>query len=374
MPVVRPTLRQSLKWLVFAGVVSVLGGCATGKALEVRKIDAAAGPPSNVAIYLKISREDGQPVTLTANDFTVIEDGKPLKKVKRALLPLDAAVDRLVLVLLDLSGPLVDSEYLPSLYNAATNLVERVGKDTRFGLAGFDGDGVTSFIAFNDEDATKGLAAMRKFRPKNRTVDLWGTYMAGLDQLQEAADQSRAAHHEMTLIVVTDRKDKAGRHSTEEAAARLQKSKAEVYVIGIGGGVEREAWEPLARSGTLFVDEPRELEKPFADIADKIEAKLGQDYVFSYCSGKRDAKKAAKHSVEVRIQTARWHGAVEHEFSTKGFGKEPCDPSARVSFGAKAGSTSEGESDADPATPTKRKAVKKKPTGDNDVESDAEGG
>ncbi|MEO8214028.1 MAG: hypothetical protein ABI560_12580, partial [Myxococcales bacterium] len=53
-----------------------LGACATGRPLEVKKVDAVAQPPSNVAVYMKITRDDGQPVSLVAADFKVFEDGK----------------------------------------------------------------------------------------------------------------------------------------------------------------------------------------------------------------------------------------------------------------------------------------------------------
>src|SRR5205823_1508626 len=113
---------------------------------------------------------------LLASDFKVFEDGKqvPSKKLKRALLPAKYAVDRYVLVLVDLSGPLVDSEYLPTLQGAVQNLAGRVGKDTHLALSGFDGDGAVSFVGFEDSDPTPGMAAMRKFRPRTRNIDLWG--------------------------------------------------------------------------------------------------------------------------------------------------------------------------------------------------------
>jgi hypothetical protein len=305
----------------------------------VQKIEVVTMPPANVALYMKISRDDGQPLALKASDFNVYEDGKPVKKAKRALLPPQSAVDRLILVLVDLSGPLVDSEYLSSLHDAVRTLVERVDDDARIAVGGFDGDGANLFVGFDDDDPGPGLAAMQKFRTKNRGVDLWGAFLTGLDRLEAAAKQSPLPHQEMTLVVVTDRRDKAGRHSKEDVQARVQRSRADVYAIGIGDAVGTEELEAVGKSGALFAEKPRELEQPLVDVAEKIESKFGQDYVFSYCSSKREGHKpgnaSLKHAVEIRIESAHFRGTTEHEFSAKGFGKGTCDPSIDIPFGTK---------------------------------------
>ena len=333
---VRPLLgTQPTSWPTSLFLLAALvGACASGQKLEVKKVDAVVQAPANVALYLKITRQDGQPVTLGANDFKVYEDGKLVapKKVKRALLPVKYAVDRFVLVMVDLSGPLVDSEYLSTLQEALSNLAERVGKDARVGLSAFDGDGIVPFINFDDADAQPGLVAMRKFRPRTRNMDLWGTFIAALDGLDEAANHSSAPYRQTTLILITDRRDKAGRHSREEALARVAKSSADVYVIGIGDAINREELEPLGKSGALFAEEPRDLAKPLVDLTNRIEGRLGQDYLFAYCSPQKVGKRPGKHTVEVRIATPKWHASVEHEFSTRAFTKAACDPQARPEF------------------------------------------
>jgi hypothetical protein len=354
-----------------AASASLLGACATGQQLEMKKVDAVAQPPANVALYLKITREDGQPVTLRPADFKVFEDGKqiPAKKLRRALLPVKYAVDRTVQVVVDLSGPLVDSEYLSTLQDAVANLAERVGKDARVGLSAFDGDGIVPFFGLDGGDHRAGLAAMRKFRPRSRNIDLWGTFITSLDSLDEAAAKAEAPHQKATLILVTDRKDKAGRHSHDEALARVQKSKADVYVIGIGDAIDREELEPLGKTAALFAAEARELEKPFVEIADRVEARLGEDYLFSYCSPqKASKKKGSKHTAEVRIETKQWHGSVEHDFTTRAFTAEPCDPQAKPEFktasgqepGPESGNDSESEGGGDDGDDGDDKAAKGK--------------
>lgn len=342
--------------------VSLLGGaCASGQALEIQKVDAVAQPPANIALYLKITRKDGQPVTLLPADFKVYEDGKqiPAKKVKRALLPVKYAVDRYVMVVVDLSGPLVDSEYLSTFQDAVATLAERVDKDARMALSGFDGEGLVSFVGLEGGDARAGLAAMRKFRPRSRNIDLWGSFMTAIEQLDDAIARSGVPHQKAIVVLVTDRKDKAGRHTAEDVLARVKKTKADVYVVGIGDGIDREALEPLGKTAALFAAEPRELDKPFLDIAERVEAQMGEDYLFAYCSLQKASKKSGEHTAEVRIETKRWHGSVEHEFTTKAFTTEPCDPQARPQFKS-TGKGGSGE-DGDAAEGKKPKGKKRKP-------------
>ena len=337
-PIATSPFRPSIPTAARGALLVLLGAasCATGQQLEMKKVDAVAQPPANVAFFLKIARPDGQPVTLLAKDFKVYEDGKPSKKVKRALLPVKYAVDRYLLVLVDLSGPLVDSEYLSTLQDAVASLAERVEKDVRLGVSGFDGEGIVPFVPFlpsSDTELKAGLATMRKFRPRSRNIDLWGTFITSLDLMDQVTRQSTVPHQQATLVLVTDRRDKAGRHSQQDALARVQKSGADVFVVGIGDGINREDLEPLGKTGALFADEPRDLQKPFVELADRLEARMGQDYLFSYCSPqKAGGKRSANHIVELRIATPQWHATVEHEFSTRGFTKQSCDPEAKPDF------------------------------------------
>jgi hypothetical protein len=89
------SVRTALSVSLLAGAVAA-AGCATGKKLDVKKIDASVQKPANVALYIQVSRETGEPVALVTGDFAVYEDGKVVtaKKAARALLPVRHAVDR----------------------------------------------------------------------------------------------------------------------------------------------------------------------------------------------------------------------------------------------------------------------------------------
>ncbi|HZL21232.1 MAG TPA: hypothetical protein VFG23_26090, partial [Polyangia bacterium] len=110
---------QTRRGLVVAAVVSVLAaapGC--GGSLKVTKLAASATRPANIAVYLSVMDKTGEPVGgLAPANFRVYEDGKLISetKGKRALLDPGVVGVHFALLLVDLSGPVVDSEYLPDL-------------------------------------------------------------------------------------------------------------------------------------------------------------------------------------------------------------------------------------------------------------------
>ena len=360
---VRPSGISKLSLVVMAAACA--GACAGGQKLNVEKIDATTRPPANVALYLKIKGQGGQRVELEASDFKVYEDGKavPSKKLKRALLPVKYVLQRYALILVDLSGPLVDSEYLSTLHDSVAGLAAQIGKNMKVAISGFDGDGIVPFVTFEDEEPTAGLAGMRKFRPRGRNVDLWGAFVNGLDSLDKTAAHASVPYHQLSMVVVTDRWDRAGKHSQEEVVAKVKKAPADVYVIGIGDSVNREDLELVGKSGAFFAEKPKDIPKPFVDVATKIDGTLGQDYLFAYCSPQKAGARAGKHVVEVKIGKAR----VEHEFSTKGFTGATCDPKKKPEFGAaaekvqsSAADGADGEGDEDAGESKKARGGKKR--------------
>ena len=361
----RAVIASAVGMLVVGGL-----GCASTPTLQIKVVDAAVAPPANVALHLKVTRPDGEPVTLEATDFKVLEDGKaiPGKKLKRALLPTTSVVERYVLIAVDLSGPIVDSEYLSTLHDALGNLVERVGKDAHLSVQAFDGDGLKPFVNFADADQKAGLSGLRRFRPHNRTVDLWGSYLAALDALDEAAGHATAPEHTAQLLFVTDRRDKAGKHTLDEAKEKLQASKASSFVIGLGDAIDQTELRQLGRPEAFFADKFKDLRKPLEQAADRIEATHDEDLIFSYCSLQKPGKKT-KHTVELRIETKEVHGTVEHEFSSAAFERTACDPRQKPDFSAKAVDSAPADAaDAEEQPKPRPRRAKKKPPPDDETD------
>jgi len=358
-------------------VAAVAVGCATGQQLEIKKTAVSAHPPANVAFYLKVMEaETHQPVVLTSSDFGVVEDGKVVssKKGKRTLAPAKTVVDRFVLVMVDLSGAIVDSEYLPNLRDSIRAMLARLSRQAHVGLIGYDGTGPVPFLTFEDDDQRGAFENLRQFRPRERDSDLWGAFLTGLDTLNEAVAKSQRPFKEGSLVVITDRPDKAGKHSREEALDRAVKSANDVYVVGIGDRIIREELERIGKTHAEFAREQKDLGKAISATTKAIDDKMSLDYVFSYCSPKR----RGNHDVELRIETPKWHGNVMHRFSAKGFGKG-CDPKTKPDFQGAGGDiagdvdTSDGggdDEDEPQKSSRKKKKKKKAKTTDADGEDD----
>src|SRR5262245_15006800 len=113
----RRTMR--LRALYWSTAVVFAAGCGSSHgSLKVTKNAAAADPPANVAVYVDVKDKVGRPIPgLGEKNFRVYEDGKLVttSKARRTLLEPKQFDVRYVLLLIDMSGPIVDSEDLPDL-------------------------------------------------------------------------------------------------------------------------------------------------------------------------------------------------------------------------------------------------------------------
>ena len=203
--------RKTLRVLILAGAASV-GAMGSGcGSLKVTKIAGATQRPANVAIYVDVHDTSGNAVPgLEEKNFRVYEDGKlvPPAKAKRALLEPKAFGVKFTLVLLDLSGPMADSEDLPDLATAVGKFVEHLSEKQLVGVSVFDGnDEVAPFLGFGAEgDQIPGLVeGLRKFRPRNRNTNWNGAVYQGLHTVEEQLNASTVPQKSGALVLFTDR-------------------------------------------------------------------------------------------------------------------------------------------------------------------------
>jgi hypothetical protein len=326
---------------VLLGCVAVAGcGSSTGN-LKVTKISAAADQPANVAVYLDVKDKVGRPIPgLAEKNFRVYEDGKLVTtgKGKRVLLEPKTIDSRYVLLLVDLSGPIVDSEDFPELANAIGGFVDHVGATHEIAVGAFDGnDAVVPFLGYAGTAETKKVVdAMRKFRPRSRNSNLNGAVYQGLHSLRDRLNEPGAAQKKAILVVFTDRGELA--HSVSPATLKqgMKDTPADIYIIGVGESVHREELAAIGRSGTFLSNNPKKFKDGFAEIGSKLTAETDGRYVFSYCSPKRKGN----HRVEVEAVTSKDRGRLMFKFNADGF---------------TAGCTPKKSPDLAPATTAKKK-------------------
>ncbi|MEA2699123.1 MAG: hypothetical protein QOI66_3394 [Myxococcales bacterium] len=328
--------RRAFRGTFIAGVlVSVCAaptiGC--GGNLHVRKIDSAAQPTGNVAVYFTVNTAEDKPVPdLNASSFRVYEDGKliPEKKGKRALLDPRVAMSQSTLVLVDMAGPIADSEDMPTLVTAVGRLCDRVGRLQEVAVSAFDGGpDLVPVLTFEANDVRGSLDGLRAFRPRSRQSNLNGAIVKGLEVVRHRRDDASVPHAFGNLVVFTDRGDLAHKVSGHEVQAAIEKSGINVYVIGIGERVKKEELEPLGHGETFLSAQTKDLTRAFSDVSKKLDAMGASHYVLSYCSPKRKGT----HTLEVEVLADGDSGRLKQKFQADDFDPSDCAPRKRPVFG-----------------------------------------
>src|SRR3954453_19462415 len=124
-------------------------GCA---GLKLPLVDPSVHRPSNVAVYFTVETRGGDPVAnLTPQDFRIYEDKQPVSilESKQTILNPEVAAIHYTLLLIDMSGSVVDSGDMPALVQAAGSFADRVGPYQKVAIYSFDGSPhLTSVVGF----------------------------------------------------------------------------------------------------------------------------------------------------------------------------------------------------------------------------------
>jgi hypothetical protein len=304
-------------------------GC--GETLMVSKLGASARRPANVAVYLKVADLNGKAVPgLGVDAFQVYEDGKLLSpaKARRALLDVGTSTVRCALLLVDLSGPIVDSPDLADLAAAVSHFIEKVGASQAVAVSVFDGgDSPVAIAPFGTApDPQKVAAAIRKYRPRNRNSNLNGAVFQALATVKERLDASQDPTT-AALVVFTDRGDLAHSVNQQVVGDAIKQSPADVYVIGVGAGVSRDELGAIGHSGIFIAPDPKAFKKGFDQVATKLTTVGDGRYVFSYCTPKR----RKDHLLELAVSSGSNSGRLAYKFNADSF-HSGCSPTNRPSF------------------------------------------
>src|SRR5580700_7901371 len=120
---------MSRKNLVLALSAASLVSCASG--LKVGLLRSSARRPSNVAVYFTVDTSDNKPVAgLTADKFVIYEDGGKVSEFesKQTILNPQVAASHFTLLLIDMSGSVVESKHVDEVVAAASAFTQRVEK------------------------------------------------------------------------------------------------------------------------------------------------------------------------------------------------------------------------------------------------------
>lgn len=301
--------------------------------LRLTVVDSAYRTPSNVAVYFTVDTAGGEPVGgLLASDFRIYEDGALVSEAEsdQTIINPEVAAEHYTLLLVDMSGSVVESDGVPALQAAATELVSSVeGTSQRVAVYAFDGEEeIHEIVGFTTEGgATAGVARLGGFRPRDPSTNLHGAVVAGLTTLDEAMERSRTPLHFGTLVVFSDGSDRAARVSRADMNRAIDASPYDVFAIGVGSEIDEGTLGDVGRDGYVLVEDSAAITEAFAQVAARITQMTQRYYLLSYCSPAR----AGTHRVTVEAVTPQASGSATYEFDATGFGPD-CNPASPPPF------------------------------------------
>lgn len=313
--------------------VLALGLCACG-GLRLVLVDSAHQRPSNVAVYFTVDTASGEPVGgLTAESFRIYEDGGLVSATEsdQTIINPEVAAEHYTLLLVDMSGSVVETEGAVALLQAAaTELVSQVeGSHQRVAVYAFDGEeAIHSIVGFTTEGgATGGVARLSGFRPRDPSTNLHGAVVQGLATLDAAMEASRTPLHFGTLVVFTDGSDRAARVSRRDMNRAIDAAPYDVFAIGVGAEMDEGMLGEVGRDGYVLVEDSAAIAEAFRRVGERIVQMTQRFYLLSYCSPAR----AGTHRVTVEAVTEEASGSLSYEFDATGFGPD-CDPNRPPPF------------------------------------------
>lgn len=326
--------RRPAALLLFLAALGCILGCGGG--LKLRLVNQSAKKPSNVAVYFSVQTGDGEPVGgLTADKFTIYEDGGKVSEFesKQTILNPTIAAAHYTLLLLDMSGSIVESKKVGDLVNAAGKFTEKVGKYHKVAVATFDGSAeINGVVPFTEDQkqAQAGLDKLLTHKPKDPSTNLNGAVIEGLKVLRKALDAETKPLKFGTLVVFTDGTDRAARVKKEDLDKALkddQYKDFEIYAIGVGAEMKDSHLEDIGRSGTIKESDPNKVSEAFDKMATRISSAMQKYYLLSYCTPSR----AGEHEVRIEASNGKQSGSLTYKFKADGFGPN-CDPNTPPDF------------------------------------------
>jgi hypothetical protein len=359
-----------LRRLIALAMVALVTACRNGW-LVVEPVATSVQRPSQVAVYLSV-RSGETPVTdLTTASFSISEDGQRLDAtaVDLSLLDRKVAAAHHTVLLLDTSN-IAPGRDADAVTRAAEAFVRKVMSSQSVSVYAFDGGEALRTIAEaarSDTEVTKGAddepkngeaepiesagaqplkstdaettedaATPLKLEPvavegADRSRDLHGAVVRGLDKLEQTLSRAVKPVRVGTLVVFTRGPDLAGRVSAEQVDERLDEAHAAVVAVSVGTD-EGSRLQRIGRDGVVRVATVQKLEQAFEQAADRVLALEHSHYLLAYCSPARAGEREL--SIEVKTLGSRGEpvtASLDTKFDARGF-TSGCDAKAAPRF------------------------------------------
>lgn len=304
----------ALGWSALATGCSLFGG------VHVETLATSAQKPSNVALYVGVTDGD-QPVTdLEAKNFHIYENGQELdaRQVGRMLLSRELVTHERVLLLVDLSGN-PSPEQRAQYVQAVEAFVRKLRESLPVSVRAYDGSPGLKVVGDYPRGSTAFAAAsLLKASNKDQSRDLNGAVVAGLAELDRAAQSNAKPVELATLVVFAGGPDLAGRTPDDKLYQALDQTKHDVIGIGVGEDVP---YLGFARGGVIHSQRADTLPIAFEEAGARVAATHAKYYLVAYCSPARAGTRSVRLEVvhENKDGDER-RGSTDLEIDATGFG------------------------------------------------------
>ncbi|MBK6576058.1 MAG: VWA domain-containing protein [Sandaracinaceae bacterium] len=324
-----PVLSISL----LVGLATASVGCGSG--LNVNLVDGTHAQPSNVAMFFTVDDAEGEPVGgLAAESFVIYEDDQRVSpsESQQTIINQEVAAEHFTLLLVDMSGSVTESDWVPAITAAATEFTAAVEAQQQVGVYAFDGsEEIFEMQPFrrNRDTPAQGVARLGSFQTRDPSTNLNGALVQAAATLTAAMATSEAPLRFGTIVVFTDGTDRAARVSQGDAVDALEDGDFDVFAIGVGSEIAPEVLGDIGISGYVLIEDTASLTQAFTTIGERIVGQTRRFYLLSYCSPAR----AGTHEVRVEANQGELSGDATYSFDATGFGPD-CDPNRPPAFEA----------------------------------------
>jgi hypothetical protein len=356
--------RRIVTQLFVSLLVLALGlGCALLRRLDVQPVAKSVEPPSNVALYVRISDGDVPLTDLTEQSFRIYENGQllSLQETRQMLLAKETVALHKTLLLVDMSTAR-DPATRQQIARGAAGFVARVRDFQDVTVMAFDGRPEPQKIGEFARGGTgpDEIAELTSFQSTDTSRNLHGAIIKAMKELDARLMMDKKPVRVGSLVVFTTGPDLAGRWSYEGLRTVLDKSSHRVFAIGVGPD-KGFALSDLGRAGHERAPSLSSAGVAFEEMGTKVNAAYASYYLLSYCSPGRDGRRLLKvEVVHPDTEGNEIAGTLHEEFEATGFGAG-CDPSSTPRFGSAAGPPNSSLPDRDAAPPDAEPAAPTEP-------------
>jgi len=301
----------------------------SGIVLNLLKTETEA--PAKVKVFFQAEYSDGLGVSaLDTSNISIYEDDALISAFEADRAFKDDPEDFIfsTLLLLDLSGSVLNDQSLPNLKEAAISLIQEVipensQDNAEMAIYWFDGEENIHLLydfSSNTQELINSVNSITENISLDNSTNLNGAVVQGIDLMENrinTLETNLKILNAGSVLIFTDGTDRASRVTEEFAIQKTDSTSSNLtlFTVGLGGEINDAVLKKYGKDGFEFADNLQNLTESFAKIANRIKDKANSYYIFEYCSPKR----AGMFNLSIDVKKNGKGGSLESTFSADGF-------------------------------------------------------